>query len=72
MNWERANNTDIDPASYYLVQSNGSEWRDFDLLILPGRVVLQRLHPQYVRGRPEWVAKIVRPSTDSSPERGPK
>ena len=62
MIWEKAEKTDIDPNAYYVVQHNGHEWRDFDLAIMHGIMVLKRLEPDYVRGRPEWVAKIVRPA----------
>ena len=62
MNWERAETATIDPTCHYLVQHNGHEWRDFDLMIMPGMMVQRRLEPSYVRGRPEWVAKIVRPA----------
>lgn len=63
MIWEKAEKADIDPGAYYLVQDNGHEWRDFDLSIMPGRMVTHKLEPHYVRGRPEWVAKITRPQT---------
>jgi hypothetical protein len=62
MNWERAETAEIDTKSHYVVQHNGHEWRDFDLMIMPGIMVKRRLEPEYVRGRPEWVAKIVRPT----------
>lgn len=77
MHWEDATTATIDPHAYYIVQHNGHEWRDFDLGVISGRLVQLRLAPDYVRGRPEWVAKIVRPlphleeraSTDE--QRGP-
>lgn len=65
MVWEKANVQAIDPDAYYVVQHNGHEWRDFDLAILSGRIVAARLGPDYVRGRPEWIAKIVRPAVTS-------
>ena len=61
MIWEKAEKTDIDPDAHYLVQDNGHEWRDFDLSIMIGRMVIHKLQPNYVRGRPEWIAKITRP-----------
>jgi hypothetical protein len=66
MNWERADTAEIDSSAYYLVQHNGHEWRDFDLMIMHGLMVNRRLEPDYVRGRPEWVAKIIRPTGDVS------
>lgn len=62
MTWERADEAVIDTDAYYVVQHNGHEWRDFDLAVLSGVMVKYRLMPPYVRGRPEWVAKIVRPT----------
>lgn len=63
MQWEDATKATIDPKSYYVVQHNGGEWRDFDLGVISGTLVLHRLGPQHIRGRPEWVAKIIRPIT---------
>ena len=70
MTWERAENATIDPSAYYVVQHNGHEWRDFDLAILSGRMVAAHLEPHYVRGRPEWIAKIVRPSLKTADREG--
>lgn len=61
MNWERAETAAIDEMAFYLVQDNGMEWRDHDLHVMKGYLVRARLEPQIVRGRPVWVAKIVRP-----------
>jgi hypothetical protein len=36
-------------------------------MIMPGTMVRRRLEPSYVRGRPEWIAKIVRPVDVGSP-----
>jgi hypothetical protein len=63
MQWERAEEALIDLSSYYVVQTNGGKWRDFDLSVWHGRVVRARMVPEYVRGRPVWIAKIVRPET---------
>lgn len=63
MRWEDATKAVIDPDAYYVVQHNGHEWRDFDLAVIRGTLVQLRLGSDYVRGRPEWVAKIVRPIT---------
>lgn len=62
MNWEDATKASIDTESYYVVQTNGAEWRDFDLAIMPGKIVQFRLEPRYVRGRPVWISKITPPS----------
>lgn len=61
MNWEKAETAEIDPKAFYLVQDNGHEWRDFDLSIIKGVLVIDRLKPDWVRGRPEWICKITRP-----------
>lgn len=62
MQWENAKTAKIDLDAYYVVQTNAHEWRDFDLAVLAGHIVNFRLQPHYVRGRPEWIAKIVRPN----------
>jgi hypothetical protein len=67
MKWERAEGAVIEDRAHYVVQHNGHEWRDFDLMIMPGTMVRRRLEPSYVRGRPEWIAKIVRPVDVGSP-----
>ena len=59
MIWEDATKVEIDPKAYYVVQHNGGEWRDFDLGVLSGSLVKLRLEPNYVRGRPIWVAKVT-------------
>lgn len=61
MNWEKAELINIDVGSYYLVQTNGAEWRDFDLAVMKGYLIAKHLDPDYVRGRPVWICKIVRP-----------
>lgn len=66
MNWERADEAEIDPHAYYVVQTNAGEWRDFDLVVLSGLMVQKKLEPSYVRGRPVWVAKITRPVSDTT------
>lgn len=72
MTWERADTAVIDEDAYYIVQHNGHEWRDFDLAVLSGMLVTKYLGPTWVRGRPEWIAKIVRPIAHPlpSPEQG--
>jgi hypothetical protein len=61
MTWVDATKAEIDPASYYVVKHNGGEWHDFDLGVISGSLVRRRLEPDYVRGRPIWVAKITKP-----------
>lgn len=63
MTWEKAETATIDDDAYYLVHDNGHEWRDFDLSIQRGVLVRHKLEPSFVRGRPEWIAKIIRPSS---------
>jgi hypothetical protein len=65
MQWERAEEAQIDPRSFYVVQTNGGEWRDLDLYVLKGAIVQSHLKPEHVRGRPVWVAKIIRPEASS-------
>jgi len=62
--WEKAEATklDEDEDAKYLVKTNGDEWRGLDLLVLPAVLVKMHLRPNYVRGRPQWIAKIKRPS----------
>lgn len=62
MNWEKAETAMIDDTAYYLVQDNGHEWRDFDLSVQRGYMIRHKLEPSYIRGRPEWVAKVIRPA----------
>jgi hypothetical protein len=62
MPFEDARSAAIDDSAYYIVQTNGAEWRDFDLAVLKGYMVRRRTENDYVRGRPVWVAKIVRPA----------
>lgn len=49
----------IEPDRWYIVQTNGMEWRDFDLMIMRGALVSQKLDPRYVRGRPIRIAKVL-------------
>lgn len=49
----------IEPDIWYLVQTNGMEWRDHDLFVWVGRMVSAKLDPNYVRGRPIRVARIM-------------
>ncbi len=63
MHWVLAEQAAVDPDKHYLVKSNGGEWRDFDLAVMGGMLVEYRLRPQYVRGRPVWIAEITDPFT---------
>ncbi len=62
MNWERADRAEIDDKARYLVLTNGAEWRDNDAELWHGLMVKRRLLPEYVRGRPVWIMKIVVPT----------
>lgn len=64
MKWIKAELSNVDVDAYYLVKTNGEEWRDFDLCILRGYLVARKLDPDYVRGRPVWIAKITIPADD--------
>lgn len=61
MKWEKAQLCNIDVESFYLVQTNGGVWRDHDLMVMNGWLVARNLNPDYVRGRPVWICKIIRP-----------
>jgi hypothetical protein len=63
MQWVDATKAEIDPDAYYVTQTNGGEWRDFDLFVQRGALLKLHLEPHYVRGRPVWIAKVTpRPS----------
>jgi len=61
MDWQKANEVEIDEDAYYVVQTNGAEWRDFDLMVMRGTLVKLRIEPHYIRGRPMWICKVIRP-----------
>lgn len=71
MTWERAEDALIAETSYYVVLDNGREWGDPDLNIVKGYVVRARLEPQIIRGRPEWIARVIRPGDAVSTEKQP-
>jgi hypothetical protein len=48
----------IDVDAWYLVQTNGMEWRDHDLFVWRGIQVALKLKPEFVRGRPIRIARI--------------
>lgn len=57
--WEFAPEAKIDESAYYLVKTNGMEWRDADLRVMKGYEVARKLEPGYVRGRPVLVARVI-------------
>ncbi len=48
---------------WYLVQTNGMEWRDHDLFVWRGVQVALKLKPEIVRGRPVRIARINQSTT---------
>ena len=60
--WQPIETAQIDDTAEYLVLTNGGEWRDAGLLVRPGVAVRHMLRPNIVRGRPQFIIKIVRPS----------
>ena len=60
--WTRADDIEVDEAADYLVKTNGDQWSDPCLRTMRGYEVARKLEPGYVRGRPEWIAKINVPA----------
>ena len=56
--WMDATLQNIRDDRWYLVQTNGMEWRDHDLMVMKGIAVSLRLKPEITRGRPTRVALI--------------
>ncbi len=56
--WMDAALVNIRDDAWYLVQTNGGEWRDVDLFVMKGIAVAMRLKPEIVRGRPKRIARI--------------
>ena len=56
--WMEATLVNIRDDAWYLVQTNGGEWRDTDLFVMKGIAVALRLKPEIVRGRPRRIARI--------------
>lgn len=56
--WTEATLCNIHDDAWYLVQTNGMEWRDSDLFVMKGIAVALRLNPNIVRGRPLRIARI--------------
>lgn len=54
----------IKEDAWYIVQTNGMEWRDHDLFIWKGIHLAMKLDPRFIRGRPILVAEIVKPPMD--------
>lgn len=66
MIWEKVENVQVDPSARYLVKTNGAEWRDSDLFVMVGHLIIFRLAKSYVRGRPIWVALITNPEGETN------
>lgn len=56
--WTEPTLVNIDDHAWYLVQTNGMEWRDHDLFVWRGIAVAMKLDPKVVRGRPIRIARI--------------
>lgn len=56
--WMEATLVNIRDDAWYLVQTNGMEWRDHDLHVMKGIAVALRLKPEIIRGRPKRIARI--------------
>lgn len=59
--WEAPHPLRVDDDDYYLVKTNGGEWRDPDLHLWRGYRVKACLVDTYVRGRPVLIAKVTDP-----------
>ena len=59
--WDRPENVEIDDDALYLVRTNGGEWRDADTFVWRGIHVRKRLGTNFMRGRPEWIARVFEP-----------
>lgn len=58
-NWETPLINNIDEKAWYLMQTNGMEWRDHDLFLTRGIQVLYLLRDEIKRGRPVRIAKVL-------------
>lgn len=56
--WLEPTLVNVDEDAWYLVQTNGMEWRDPDLFVWRGRMVALKLAPEIVRGRPIRIARV--------------
>ena len=56
--WTRPDQIEIEDKQEYLVQTNGGEWRDVSLRMMPGIMLKHFMRPEVVRGKPLWIAKI--------------
>lgn len=61
MTWVDARTIEPELGKYYIVKTNGNEWRDFDLHLWPAPILAARLCEHIVRGKPMWVAEITEP-----------
>jgi hypothetical protein len=59
--WSSADPSKIAGERWYLVKTNGMEWRDHDLFLWRGSQVLHAMRFECVRGRPVLVAEVVNP-----------
>jgi hypothetical protein len=59
--WFEPTLANINDDAWYLVKTNGMEWRDHDLFVWRGIMVAIKLRPDYVRGRPILIARINAP-----------
>src|SRR5262245_23295776 len=59
--WMEPTLVNVDVDAWYLVQTNGMEWRDHDLFVIRGRFLALKLKPEIVRGRPMRIARINLP-----------
>ena len=61
MEWQEAGAVIPERGCWYLVKTNGAEWRDHDLHLWPAPLFEHHMRPEIIRGRPIWVAKVIDP-----------
>ncbi len=59
--WAKPEDCAIDDLAYYLVKTNGGEWRDPDLRLMKGYEVRRKSEVSYIRGRPVLIARVNDP-----------
>lgn len=62
MRWIAAADAKPKIGEYYVVKTNGGEWRDCDLMIMPAPLLRNYMRPEIVRGRPLFVALVTDPN----------
>ncbi len=68
MCWIPARIEDIDDDAFYIVKTDGREWRDLDIFVMHGFMVRHDLNlNHHTRGRPVCVAKITTPPKSCLP-----